>query len=149
MMYVCSSTLHHSEEGDRIRIDFGEFLSNYFRKETKAEHYKSYVLSKKFRTYEIRQENQNIHRVPRYSIPKIKQLSEILYKRFKLYWEISNKIEIQVNDLQIEAREISRQFAILEQEQTIYFEREKDLLEQIFLSSERNWKWSFDHRYMH
>ena len=149
MMYVCATTLEYSNENSTItlRRRFGDFLTRYFQNEKSGtDGYKTYLTSRKFRGLEIEKENQNFHKVPRYTIPEVKQLAKNLYKRFELYWEIASAIKIKVNDLQIEAREITRQFSIIEQEQTIYFQREKELLEEIASFSEKSWKWSFDHR---
>ena len=146
MMYVCASTMQQFQKSKPLQQDISRFYLSYFIKMQNDKSFSEYYTTKKFRKFAYSQANDNVYEVPKYPIDKIEKLAETLYKRFKLYFDIANTMEIKINALQIESREVSRQFSIITQEQYSYFEREKQMLDEIADYSGSQWKWSFEHR---
>ena len=142
MMHLCISSLPITETNKNLETAITDFyidVSEHGEEDVK-------LASKRLRALTTHRQNQEFHKVPKYSLNLVNELVGTLHKEFKLYWATNNDIEHKIRDLEAEFRSVTLKFSIFEQSQENYFRLERNILEEIFTFTRQSNEFSFQHR---
>ena len=87
-----------------------------------------------------------VHNLPRYSFKSLYELYKYITKTFYKSRERINQLEIQLNNSKQKLKDIKYVMALQEFEQDQYFEKEKNILEQIGTFVNVEWELNKKHR---
>ena len=105
---------------------------------------RTYSLAQRF--FRFTKPPGEVHNVPRYTTTSIMELVEILNKKFDRFRDEVFELENNLNGAKQNVINIKYQMEVQKFEQDQYFEKEKNILEQIATSASNVWEWNTKHR---
>ena len=131
-MYVCARSLIHGKDANqKLALDIANFNLNLHDKQNDVGNIKIYLESKKFIKIHKMTQEVNIHVIPRFSLDRIEKLSSVMYTNFQTHWEETNELQKEIKNTQDRLIDMETNFQIIEEQQEIYFENEKNVLKGI------------------
>ncbi len=144
LMYVSSATIQPNN--NELAAKISTFNLDYHSNRDVVNDLRAFASAQKFsKILELTKLN-NAHGVPSYTLQTIKDLSEIMYQKLRLYFDNENRQHDQLTNAMMAIDEMKIQFGIVEQQQEQYFFMEQIVLEQIFAATDNLWNFTFQHR---
>ena len=143
--YVLAWTLYGSNRAD-LATSIAKFYLSYLGDKSVVQDKQVFVQGQKFKRILELTKLKQAHNVPTYSLSTIEDLSNVMYDKLTRYRTNEIAQENQLFVAQGRITDMSTQFKIVDQQQEMYFDLEKAILNEIFAATDNAWHWSFEHR---
>ena len=143
--YVLAWTLLGSEATELAKT-VAQFNLDYLADKSVVQDTRTFVAGQKFkRVLELAKVKQ-AHNVPSYSLSTVEDLAQVMFDKLSSYRATEIAQENQLFVAQGRIQDMMAQFNIAKQQQDMYFDMEKTILDEIFAATDNAWHWSFEHR---
>ena len=144
--YVCARTVLNTQQNAPLVNDISTFMLGFVYNDTIVKNQETFLAVQKYkRILELNQLGK-VHNVPSYSVDTISGLAKIMYDRMSLYKQNELSQEEQLFIASGRVQDMKVQFEMIEQQQELYFEMERSILDSIWAAADNNWNFDFQHR---